>query len=172
MLRATKVHPHLHGEPADRVILPHEQRRRRRFVMTGEKGIAFLLDLPELVTIPDGAALILDDGRQIEVVAAPEALLKITAKDGPALMRIAWHLGNRHVPTELLGTQLRIGYDPVLHDMVVGLGGIASPIEAPFEPESGAYAAGHGAHGHKPHDQEAHDHAPHHYGHEHHDHDH
>lgn len=162
MLRVTHVHAHLHGAPADRVVLAHEDRRRRRLAMKAEGGVEFLLDLPEAMAIPDGAALILEDGRQIEVVAAPESLVKITAKDGPSLTRIAWHLGNRHVPTELLGTQLRIARDHVLEEMVVGLGGIVVALEAPFEPESGAYAAGgqsgtHHAHRHHGYDH-THDH--------------
>ncbi|MBX9618721.1 MAG: urease accessory protein UreE [Hyphomicrobiales bacterium] len=162
MLRVTHVHAHLHGAPADRVVLAHEDRRRRRLAMKAEGGVEFLLDLPEAMAIPDGAALILEDGRQIEVVAAPESLVKITAKDGPSLTRIAWHLGNRHVPTELLGTQLRIARDHVLEEMVAGLGGIVVALEAPFEPESGAYAAGgqsatHHAHRHHGHDH-THDH--------------
>lgn len=170
MLRAISVHPHLHGDPADRVILAHEDRRRRRLAMKGEGGLEFLLDLPEAVTIPDGAALVLDDGRQVEVVAAAEEIVKITAKDGPSLIRIAWHLGNRHVPTELLGSQLRIARDHVLEEMVAGLGGSVSPMTAPFEPESGAYNAGGHDHGHH-HDHEAHDHAHHHHD-DHHRHDH
>lgn len=162
MLRVTHVHAHLHGAPADRVVLAHEDRRRRRLAMKAEGGVEFLLDLPEAMAIPDGAALILEDGRQIEVVAAPESLVKITAKDGPSLTRIAWHLGNRHVPTELLGTQLRIARDHVLEEMVAGLGGIVVALEAPFEPESGAYVAGgqsatHHAHRHHGHDH-THDH--------------
>lgn len=178
MLRATSVHPHLHGDPADRVVLAHEDRRRRRLAMKGEGGLEFLLDLPEAVTIPDGAALILEDGRQIEVVAAPEEIVKITAKDGPSLIRIAWHLGNRHVPTELLGSQLRIARDHVLEEMVAGLGGNVSPMTAPFEPESGAYSAGGHDHGHHAHDHghshshDHHDHHAHHHHDDHHHHDH
>lgn len=165
MLRATAVHPHLHHEPADRVVLDHDQRHRRRLNLVGEKGLSFLLDLPHATVIPDGAALILEDGREIEVVAAPESLAVITAKDGPSLLRIAWHLGNRHLPTELLGTQLRIRRDHVIEEMVVGLGGAVAPIEAPFEPEAGAYAGGHvhghdhGHHGHDHHEHGGHGHA-------------
>lgn len=168
MLRATSVHPHLHGDPADRVVLNFEDRRRRRLAMKGVGGLEFLLDLPEATIIPDGAALILEDGRQIEVSAAPEALVKITAKDGPALIRLAWHLGNRHVPTELLGNQLRIIRDHVLEEMIAGLGGTLTPINAPFEPESGAYAAGHAHAGHHDHGHHGHEHRDH----EHHDHGH
>lgn len=148
MIRATAVHPHLHQTPADRVVLDHEARHRRRMAMRGEGGLEFLLDLPEAALLRDGAALILEDGREIEVIAAAEPLAKISAKDAPTLLRIAWHLGNRHLPTELLGDQLRIRRDHVIEAMVIGLGGTVTLIEAPFDPESGAYAPGHGGHGH------------------------
>jgi urease accessory protein len=166
MIRAVAVHPHLHKDPVDKVVLDHEHRRRRRIALTGEGGFAFLLDLPEAVTIPDGAALILEDGREVEVEAAPEELAAITAKDGPSLMRIAWHLGNRHLPTELFATELRIQRDHVIEDMVRGLGGTVTAITAPFDPESGAYAGhGHAQHGHGHHDHGHHDHG-HHYHHD------
>jgi len=147
MIRAVAVHPHLHGTPADRVVLDHGDRRRRRMALTGQGGLALLLDLPEAVAIPGGAALILEDGREVEVVAAAEPLAEITAAGAPELMRIAWHLGNRHLPTELSGERLRIRRDHVIEAMVAGLGGALTHIEAPFEPEGGAYAQGH-AHGH------------------------
>jgi urease accessory protein len=170
MIRATHVHPHLHHDPADRVVLDHEARRRRRMTLKGEGGLDILLDLPEATVIPDGAALILDDGREVEVVAAEEPVARITAKDGPSLMRIAWHLGNRHLPTELLATELRIQRDHVIEDMVRGLGGAVTHATLPFEPESGAYAGqahGHGAHhGHG--DHHGHGHDGHHHGHDHH----
>jgi urease accessory protein len=157
MLRIVSVHPHLHKEPIDKVVLDHDARHRRRMALRGESGLEFLLDLPEATVIPDGAALILEDGREVEVKAAPEPLAKITAEDGPSLLRIAWHLGNRHLPTELLGDQLRIRRDHVIEAMVVALGGTVTHIDAPFDPEGGAYARDRG-------------HAHHHHGH--HDHDH
>jgi urease accessory protein len=155
MLRAVAVHPHLHHEPIDRVVLDHDARSRRRAVLRGEGGADILLDLPEPAAIPDGAALILEDGREVEVIAAPEELARITAKDMPTLLRIAWHLGNRHLPMELLGEQLRIRRDHVIEEMVRGLGGAVAHVEAPFDPESGAYARH--AHGHS-HDHGGHGH--------------
>lgn len=155
MLRIIAVHPHLHKEPIDKVVLDYDERHRRRMTLRGERGMEFLLDLPKVTIIADGAALILEDGREVEVEAAPEPLAKITAKDGPALLRIAWHLGNRHLPTELLGDQLRIRRDHVIEDMVTGLGATVAHIEAPFDPEGGAYARDHGHahhHGHHGHD--------------------
>jgi urease accessory protein len=133
------------GEPADSVVLEFDERYRRRFVMTGVGGLAFLLDLPETAMLRGGDGLRLEDGRIVEVVAAPEPLAEIRAADALALIRVAWHLGNRHLPTELGPKALRVRRDPVIEDMARGLGARVIPIEAPFNPEGGAYAraAGH-----------------------------
>jgi len=150
-------------EPADSVVLDHDQRHRRRFAMSGVRGLEFLLDLPEAVTLRSGDGLKLDDGRIVEVVAAPEPLVEIRAADAAALTRVAWHLGNRHLPTELLRKSLRIRRDPVIEAMAMGLGASVVEIEAPFNPEGGAYVRGPApAHDH-------HDHA-HHHGDAHHSH--
>jgi urease accessory protein len=177
------------GEPADTVVLDYDERYRRRVAMTGVHGLGFLLDLPEAVMLRAGDGLKLEDGRVVEVVAAPESLVEIRAADAAALTRIAWHLGNRHLPTELLRKGLRIRRDPVIEEMARGLGGAVVAIEAPFNPEGGAYvrAPAHGrdhGHGHDhDHDRDhrdrghAHGHAEPHVhgpgcGHDHHDHDH
>ena len=133
------------GEPRDVVVLAFDDRHRRRMAMRGVRGTAFLLDLAEAVALRGGDALLLDDGTLVEVVAAPEALVEISG-DEAATVRIAWHLGNRHLPVQLAGRKLRIRRDHVIEAMVEGLGGRLRPIEAPFDPEGGAYA-GHG-HGH------------------------
>ena len=96
------------GEPADTVVLDYDERYRRRVAMTGVRGLGFLLDLPEAVMLRAGDGLKLEDGRIVEVVAAPESLIEIRAADAAALTRIAWHLGNRHLPTELMRKSLRI----------------------------------------------------------------
>jgi urease accessory protein len=168
------------GKPlADTVVLEFDDRHRRRMAMTGTRGLAFLLDLEEAVVLRGGDALVLEDGRLVEVVAAPEALIEIRGTDLQHLVRIAWHLGNRHLPTQIVGRGLRIRRDHVIEDMVRGLGGRVIAIEAPFDPEGGAYASGAGAHGHADaagaghsvqHDH-GHDHASHH-GHADHGHDH
>ena len=116
--------------------------------MRGVRGTGFLLDLPEASTLRGGDALELEDGRLIEVVAAPESLAEITASDPATAVRIAWHLGNRHLPVQLVGQRLRMRRDHVIEAMVAGLGGIIVAIEAPFDPEGGAYAAGGHAPGH------------------------
>ena len=133
------------GEVADRVILDYDDRHRRRMTMTGAKGMAFLLDLPAATELRGGDALVLDDGSLIEVVAAPEPLLEIRCADALHLARVAWHLGNRHLPTQLLPSALRIRRDHVIADMARQLNAEVIEIAAPFDPEGGAYtgAAGH-----------------------------
>jgi urease accessory protein len=145
------------GEPADTVVLDYDERYRRRVAMTGVRGLGFLLDLPEAVMLRAGDGLKLEDGRIVEVVAAPESLVEIRAADAAALTRIAWHLGNRHLPTELMTKSLRIRRDSVIEEMARGLGGAVVAIEAPFNPEGGAYvrAPAHG-HGHDHDDDHAH----------------
>ena len=141
MLHAHRVLPSgaWSGEPADTVVLDYDERYRRRVAMTGVRGLGFLLDLPEATMLRAGDGLELEDGRVVEVVAAPESLIEIRAADAAALARIAWHLGNRHLPTELMGKSLRIRRDPVIEEMARGLGGAVVAIEAPFNPEGGAY---------------------------------
>ena len=141
MLRADKVIPagQWSGAPADTVVLDFDERYRRRFVMTGVGGLEFLLDLAEAAMLRGGDGLRLEDGRLVEVVAAPEPLAEIRAADALALTRVAWHLGNRHLPTELLPKALRIRRDPVIEAMAEGLGARVIPLEAPFNPEGGAY---------------------------------
>ena len=183
MLRADKVLAAgaWTGEPADSVVLEFDERYRRRFVMTGVGGLAFLLDLPEAAMLRGGDGLRLEDGRIVEVLAAPEPLAEIRAVDALALMRVAWHLGNRHLPTELTKRALRIRRDSVIEDMAKGLGARVTPVEAPFSPEGGAYvqaepspqahAAEHPHHGDDA-NARAHDHAHHGHDHSHHGHDH
>jgi urease accessory protein len=137
------------GEPADRVVLDYDDRHRRRVSMRGKKGIPFLLDLPHATGLHGGDALVLEDGRLIEVIAAAEPLLEIRCTDLLQSVRLAWHLGNRHVATQMLGASLRIRRDHVIAEMAIKLGAEVVEIEAPFDPERGAYAHHH---------QDAHDH--------------
>ena len=132
------------SEPAaDTVVLDFDNRHRRRMAMTGTRGLEFLLDLEHAVALRGGDALVLDDGRLIEVVAAPESLLEVRCSDPQHLVRVAWHLGNRHLPTQIMAKGLRIRRDHVIEAMVVGLGGTVKPVRAAFDPERGAYAGGH-----------------------------
>jgi urease accessory protein len=127
------------GQPADRVVLDYDDRHRRRIAMQGKNGIAFLLDLPAPAGLRGGDALLLEDGRLVEVVAAPEALLEIRCADPRHLARIAWHIGNRHVLAQVLPDALRIRRDHVLAELAARLGGDVVEIEAAFDPEGGAY---------------------------------
>ena len=174
MIRATRVHGQYRWSepPADTVVLDFDDRHRRRMAMTGTRGLEFLLDLENAVALRGGDALVLDDGRLVEVVAAPEPLAEIRCNDPHHLVRIAWHLGNRHLPTQIMGKGLRIRRDHVIEAMVRGLGARVIEIEAPFDPEGGAYADAFHAHaGAEPHAHAAHDHAPHDHSHHHRGHD-
>jgi urease accessory protein len=168
MIRATEVKGQYNWKEAavDTVVLDFDDRHRRRMAMTGTRGLEFLLDLENAVALRGGDALVLEDGRLIEVVAAPEPLIEIRGTDPGHLVRLAWHLGNRHLPTQIMAKGLRIRSDHVIEEMVKGLGARVIEIEAPFDPEGGAYAAAHepAGHGH-------HDHGHDHHGHDHHDHD-
>ena len=175
MIRATEVKgQHRWTEaPADTVVLDFDDRHRRRMAMTGTRGLEFLLDLENAVVLRGGDALVLEDGRLVEVVAAPEPLIEIRGTDPHHLVRVAWHLGNRHWPTQIMPKGLRIRRDHVIEAMVKGLGARVIEIEAPFDPEGGAYAGGGHAHAGEgdPHQQAAHDHASHDHGDHHHHHD-
>jgi urease accessory protein len=146
MIRATKVirAGHWSGVSTDTVLLAYDDRHRRRLAMTGARGVEFLLDLPEATALRDGDGLVLEDGRMVEVRARPEALLTVKAKDAHHLAKLAWHLGNRHVPAAIERDRILIRPDHVLAAMLVGLGAEVAAIEAPFDPEGGAYA--HGGH--------------------------
>jgi urease accessory protein len=144
MIRASQVRAqHRWTEaPADTVVLGFDDRHRRRMAITGTRGLEFLLDLESAVALRGGDALLLDDGRLVEVVAAPEPLAEIRGVDPQHLVRLAWHLGNRHLPTQVMPKGLRIRRDYVIEAMVKGLGARVIEIEAPFDPEGGAYGAG------------------------------
>jgi urease accessory protein len=186
MIRATQVRsPQRWSEtPADTVVLDFDDRHRRRMAMTGTRGLEFLLDLENATVLRGGDALVLDDGRLIEVVAAPEPLAEIRCNDPHHLVRVAWHLGNRHLPTQIMAKGLRIRRDHVIEAMVKGLGARVIEIEAPFDPEGGAYADAFHAHAeerdshhHAAHDRSSHDHGDHQHHDDHHhdehcDHDH
>src|ERR1700738_1514165 len=172
MIRATQVRPQHRWTqaPADTVVLDFDDRHRRRMAMTGTHGLEFLLDLENATVLRGGDALVLDDGRLIEVVAAPEPLAEIRGNDPHHLVRVAWHLGNRHLPTQITAKGLRIRRDHVIEAMVKGLGARVIEIEAPFAPEAGAYAGGGHAHApdNAPHPHTGDDHASHDHGHHHH----
>ncbi len=167
MLRATEILPAgtWSGALADVVRLDHDHRTRRRIALMGAGGLEFLLDLAKAPVLATGDGLRLEDGRIVAVEAAPERLLEIACRDEHALARIAWHLGNRHLATEIGERVVYIRDDHVIADMARGLGAEVRSVERPFNPEGGAYSQG-AAHGH------GHGHHHHGDGHHHHGHDH
>ncbi len=126
------------------LTLDFDARHRRRIRLTVDQGEDILLDLPQAVPMADGDGLQLDDGRWVKVRAAPEAVVEIRHRDPAQLLRLAWHLGNRHLPTEVRGDVLRIRPDHVIEAMLSGLGAQLANATVPFQPEGGAY----GGHAH------------------------
>lgn len=141
--------------PAGRVTLGYDARFLRRKRLKTDAGGAFLVDLPETVSLNEGDCFVLEDGRQIEIAAAEEPVLVVTGD----LPRLAWHIGNRHTPCQIEAGRLLIRRDHVLEAMLRQLGAAVAEAVEPFTPEGGAY--GHGR-------TMGHDHGP---G-RHHDHDH
>ena len=132
----------------DSVTLDFDGRHRRRIMLKTDRCRELLLELEKAVAMADGDGLELATGGWLKVIAAPEPLVEITASDPGTLVRIAWHLGNRHLPMGFAGDRLCIRPDHVIEAMVAGLGGALRRLDAPFQPEGGAYAGPHRAHGH------------------------
>jgi urease accessory protein len=161
MPRATSVihASHRHERPViDTVILDSAQRSAQKISVTGTKGKVVDIDLHMPVRLRTDDLLLLDDGTLVEVVAAPESLIEARAADLPGLSRLAWHLGDRHIPVQVLNNRVRALRNVATETLLASLGAKITMIDAPFEPEGGAYAL-----------SQAHDHG--HHGHSHHDHD-
>jgi len=135
------------AQSCDTILLDADERQRRRIVLTGERGTQVLLDLPAATLLRDGDGLVLEDGAILRVAARPEPLLEATAENPQELARLAWHLGNRHAEIQVVGGRLRLRRDHVLRQMLVSLGAGLAEVEAPFDPELGAYDAGAHRHG-------------------------
>jgi urease accessory protein len=157
MLRATTVirKPAVKADRvADTVTLDHEGRHRRRVALTGDNGLEFLLDLDKATILGDGDAVKLEDGRLVQVKAAPQRLLEIKAENPLRLLKVAYHVGNRHSPAEVTADAIYIEEDHVLAEMVRGQGCTATLVMRAFQPERGAYEHdcghdhGHHDHGH------------------------
>ncbi len=164
MPRATSVQPAAQrkgGNVIDTLILPYAQRQVKQGFAFGVKGICVEIDLAEPARLRTDDALVLDNGELVEVVAEAEPLIEVRAHDFAALARLAWHLGDRHVPVQILERRLRLTRDPAIETLLQSLGAKTALIDAPFEPEGGAYEAA-----------QAHGHHDHHHGHDHHDHSH
>ena len=167
--RAVSVAPadNTSGAVAGKAVLPHHERHlRRRAIELTEgtvEGGKVLVDLLEPVTLNDGDRLVLEDGRQIEIAAAPEELHDIRARDSAHLAELAWHIGNRHLAAAIEAGRILVLRDHVIKAMLEGLGATVTDVVEPFSPMRGA----HFGHSHDHHDHGHHDH-----GHDHHDHGH
>jgi urease accessory protein len=135
------------------LTLDFDARHRRRIRLTADHGEDVLLDLPKTVAMGDGDGLQLDDGTWLGIRAAAEPLIEVRHADRHQLMRLAWHLGNRHLPTEIRENVLLIRPDHVIEDLLYGLGADLQKVQAAFQPEGGAY--GH-THDHKHHEGQHH----------------
>jgi len=150
------------AEAAATVTLDYDTRCRRRIRITTDDGEPFLLERAEAGVLGDGAGLKLDDGRWILVRAQSEPLVAVAAGDQHQRLRLAWHLGNRHLPTEIEGDTLYVRRDHVIEAMLQGLGAELRPVMRAFNPEGGAYeghAPGHAHHSHT-HQHHGHDAGP------------
>lgn len=148
--RGFAIRPRGKWNPAaacDRVRLDAGERHRRRIRLTGEQGTDFLLDLDEAVALRDGDGIVLDDGTTVLVAGEAEPLLELRARTSLDMVRLAWHLGNRHTDVQIDGDNIRIRQDHVLEEMARGLGASVAKVEAPFDPE--ICAPGHEHHLHE-----------------------
>lgn len=192
MLRATSVLRKA-AVRAERVVdtlsLGYQDRNGNGVAVTAAGGLEFAIDLDKPAMLNDGDALKLEDGRLVQVKAAPESLLEVRAENPLRLVRLAWHLGGHHVPAEMTADALYVPSHPALAELVRGQGCSMAEVERPFQPEQEVHHHAHGddcgcghdhdhhnhdhghdhGHGHHQHDQHAHNHE---HGHEHHHHAH
>jgi urease accessory protein len=138
----------------DFVTLTYEERFIRRKLLVTANGENFVVDLPKTISLHHGDAFELSDGQLVEVIAAQEPLLEIT---GPALARLAWHIGNRHTPCQIETDRLLILQDHVMQDMLEKLGASLRAVSEPFTPAGGAYGEGR-THGHDHNTDQGHHH--------------
>jgi urease accessory protein len=141
--------------PSGRTVLAHDERHLRRRAIELADGSKVLVDLPEPVALNDGDRLVLEDGRHIEILAAPEEVYDIRARDGVHLTELAWHIGNRHLAAGIEADRIVILRDHVIKAMLEGLGATVREVSEPFKPVRGAYSGHGGAHDHS----HAHSHA-------------
>ena len=127
------------AKEADQVILDYDDRHRRRIRLRTSFGEEILLDLKTAIAMADGDGLQLNDSRWLRVTAKPENLVQITAENAKHLTRIAWHLGNRHLPAAISKGRILIRPDHVIEDMLLKLHATTETVTEPFQPEFGAY---------------------------------
>ena len=149
MLRVVSLLPPDHGRglPYDTVTLEHSERRLRRKLLRLSGGDEIMVDFPQTLTLDHGATLELEDGRIAGIVAAHEQLYDVRGKDAAHLVRLAWHIGNRHTSAQLEDSRILIKRDHVLKTMLEGLGATVTNVTEPFFAEHGAYHS-HGDAGH------------------------
>lgn len=136
------------GKVDDYIELPFVLRQKSRLRVTTKAGIDAGLFLDRGIILRDGDLLKSDSGLVMQIIAAKEAVYDVVAKTPQALMCAAYHLGNRHVPLQVGDGWLRLEQDHVLKEMLLGLEMKVTEVEAPFEPEAGAYGGGHRHGGH------------------------
>jgi urease accessory protein len=140
---SVSIHHPVGHWPGDKAVgsltLDFEKRHRRRILLTTDQGENVLLNLPQAVAMADGDALQLEDGRLLKVRAAAEFVVEVRHRELVRLMRLAWHLGNRHLPTEIHDHALRIRPDHVIEEMLSRYGAELIKMKTPFQPEGGAY---------------------------------
>src|ERR1700747_765950 len=132
------------------LTLDFDARHRRRIRLTVDQGEDVLLDLPKAVAMADGDGLRLEDGRWLKVQAPAELMVEVRHKDPNQRMRLAWHLGNRHLPTEIRNEVLRIRPDHVIENMLHHFAADLVKVRGPLQPDGGAY----GDHAHHHHDDD------------------
>jgi urease accessory protein len=141
MLRAVSILPpdHSRGIAYDSVTLEHTERRLRRKLLRLAGGDDVMVDFPQTLTLEHGSALELEDGRYVGIIAAEELLYDVRGRDTAHLVRLAWHIGNRHTSAQLEATRILIKRDHVLKTMLEGLGATIENVSEPFYAEHGAY---------------------------------
>ncbi|WP_395663215.1 urease accessory protein UreE [Aestuariivirga sp.] len=142
-LRATSFRRALSlgDEPFDVVVLDADQRHIRRKRITLANGEDILVDFEKPVHLEQGDRLVLEDGRMAEVVAAPEILMEVVARDAGHLVELAWHIGNRHLAAQIAAERILLRRDRIIRAMLEQLGATVRDVTEPFSPEHGAYHA-------------------------------
>jgi len=131
--------------PWDIVVLEASERHLRRKLLTLQHGDDVLVDLPNVIQLADRDCLRLEDGRLVEVIAAEEDLMQVTGRDVTHLVKLAWHIGNRHLEAQIEGSRILIRPDHVIRAMLTQLGAAVRDVREPFSPEHGAYSHSHAA---------------------------
>jgi urease accessory protein len=160
MLTATNYHRQgaWSGPAWDIVVLAHDERHLRRKVLRLEHGDEVLVDLESAVSLDHGDALVLDNGKLVEVIAAEEDLLEVLPQNAIHLSELCWHIGNRHLAAQIEEHRVLVLKDHVIKAMLEGLGAHVHVVSEPFHPQRGAYSGHSHGHGHGQQHGHGHDH--------------